>query len=365
MNSFPPLDSDSRAAGGAPLAGPQPAAAGPERAALAVRAPADLLAAVPYLLGFHPERSLVVTGLHGSRLTFTARVDLPPAGTPTRAVRAQARHAVAVVARQRVEAALLIGYGTAEEVVPLMEAVRSGLVERSIAVEEELRVAGDRYWSLLCSNPACCPPQGRPFDPSGTVVAATATLAGEVALPDRAALAAQIAPLTGAARAAADRATERADERLSALLAAARPADLLGGRALRVAGMAAVEEAIARQRAGRPLSDDDIAWLTVVLLHPPVRDHAWVATTGEGWAVELWSEVLRRAVEDLVPAPASLLSFAAWHAGRGPLAGVALERALRVDPTYPLARFMADVLCAGVPPELLDDLPRPATQTTP
>ncbi|MDQ6849192.1 MAG: DUF4192 family protein [Actinomycetota bacterium] len=43
---------------------------------LQVRGPADLLAAVPYLLGFHPQESLVIIGLADNRVVVTARLDL-------------------------------------------------------------------------------------------------------------------------------------------------------------------------------------------------------------------------------------------------------------------------------------------------
>lgn len=328
-------------------------------AALAVRSPLDLLAAVPYLLGFHPESSLVVGGLRAGYLIFTARVDLPPPGAPERAIRSRARQVAAVVERQGVSGTLLIGYGPPDAVRPLLAAVRAALLARHLPIDDELRVEDGRYYSLTCTNDACCPPGGRPLEPSGSTVPAAATVAGEVALKDRAALAARIAPVDGAARKAATAATGRADDRLSALLATASSTDLLGARALRSAGMAALEEAIAHHRAGDRLGDDDVAWLTVVLLHPPVRDHAWTATDGSDWAIDLWTDVLRRAAEDLVAAPATLLSFAAWQAGRGPLANVALDRALRADPTYPPALLMEEVLWQGIPPNDVDGWPRP------
>lgn len=333
-------------------------------AALSVRSPHDLLATVPYLLGFHPERSLVVAGLRGSRLIFTARVDLPPR-SPADAVRSRARRAAALVARQGVEAALLIGYGPAEAVLPLLEAVRAALDARGVTISEELRVEADRYWSLLCGRPGCCPPEGIPFDPSGSAIAAAAAVAGEIALPDRAALVARVAPVGDGAREAVTEATGRADDRLSELLASAHRTDLLGSRTLRAAGMTAIEEAIAHHRAGRRLTDDQVAWLTVVLLHPPVRDHAWAATDGRDWAIDLWTDVLRRTADDLVAAPACLLAFAAWRAGRGPLANVALERALHADPAYPMALILEDILCRGVPPTALDGWPHPTVLRSP
>ncbi len=47
-----------------------------------LRTPADVLAATPYLMGFHPDDSLVGLGLRGTRLTFHLRGDLPPEDAP-------------------------------------------------------------------------------------------------------------------------------------------------------------------------------------------------------------------------------------------------------------------------------------------
>src|SRR4051812_23652847 len=56
-------------------------AALPPAAVLRMRDPGELLAALPYLLGFHPRDSLVVLafgGRSGRRVGLTQRVDLPP-----------------------------------------------------------------------------------------------------------------------------------------------------------------------------------------------------------------------------------------------------------------------------------------------
>ena len=47
-----------------------------------LRSPADVVAAVPVLLGFHPEHSLVVIGLKTGRVVLTVRVDLPGIDRP-------------------------------------------------------------------------------------------------------------------------------------------------------------------------------------------------------------------------------------------------------------------------------------------
>ena len=41
--------------------------------------PSDILAVLPYQLGFHPRDSLVVVSLHGTRMGLVQRIDLPAA----------------------------------------------------------------------------------------------------------------------------------------------------------------------------------------------------------------------------------------------------------------------------------------------
>src|SRR4051812_38127714 len=98
---------------------------------LAVRSPADLIAAVPYLLGFHPADSVVVVALRGRRVVFAARGDLPEPGSDPRPA---ARHLAQVIARQDAEAATVIGYGPATRVTGAVEAVGEALDEERLLV---------------------------------------------------------------------------------------------------------------------------------------------------------------------------------------------------------------------------------------
>lgn len=324
-----------------------------DRPRLAVRSPADLIAAVPYLLGFHPADSVVVVAMRGRRIVFAARADLPDAGDPT----LPARHLAGVIDRQGPEAATVIGYGTAARVTPTVDAIRQALADAGLVVLDALRVTDGRYWSYLCTEVDCCPPDGTPYDPGASEVTAAAVFAGQVALPDRAALTAQVAPLGGPVRVAMRQAAERAERRLVRLLDEAPAADLLGGRSLRTAGVAAVRKALRRHRRGERLTDDEVAWLSLLLTHLPVRDHAWERTDGRDEDISLWTDVLRRTEPELIAAPASLLAFAAWRAGQGALAAVALERGLSAHPDYSLALLLDDLLRRGVPPSELDGWP--------
>lgn len=317
------------------------------RPLLRISSPADLLAAIPYLLGFHPSDSVVAVGLHSGQVAFIARVDLPGTGdSPT----GLARHLCGVLARQDVEAVVLVGYGEPARVDPPMLAIRASLPShaRDLALFDVLRACDGYYWSYLCADPGCCPASGTPFDVSSSEIAAAAAFGGVVALPDRASFVARIAPVEGAARDAMRRATGLAKRRLR---------NLTGSSARLSAGEIALREAVGRQRSGDRLTDDDVAWLTVLLRQLSVRDRAWEMVTEPDLHVALWTEVVRRAQPELVAAPASLLAFAAWRAGDGPLASVAVERSLACDPTYSMAHLLDDILYLGTSPSTLDDWP--------
>ncbi|TYB36818.1 DUF4192 domain-containing protein [Micromonospora sp. AP08] len=317
-----------------------------ERPRLAVRSPADLVAAVPYLLGFHPADSVVVVAVRGRRVVFAARGDLPEPGADPRPA---ARHLAEVVARQGTDAATVIGYGPAARVTAAVDAVGEALDRAGLLVLDALRVTDGRWWSYLCAEPACCPPEGTPYDPAASEVSAAAVFAGQVALPDRAALAAQVSPLGGPVRVAMRRATARAHRRLAGLAGEAS--------SVRSAGVAAVRSAFRRHRRNERLGDDEVAWLTVLLTHLAVRDHAWSRTDGRDADISLWTDVLRRAEPELIAAPGCLLTFAAWRAGHGAVAAVALERVLAAHPGYSLAVLLDDALRRGLSPSGLDGWP--------
>jgi hypothetical protein len=325
---------------------------------LSVRSTVDLLAVVPCLLGFHPVDSLVVVAMRAGQMVFAARGDLPgPRASGT--VRAGFADQLArVVVRQDVQTASVIGYGPPDLVADSLPAVCDALSRRGVEIFDALRVTAGRYWSFFCADPRCCPPDGTAFDVATSSLTAEAVFAGQVVLPDRTALTRQVAPARGLTRESMRQAAERAVDRLAALVVAepvvAEPASVhpagTGPAVVLRAGKAAVREALARGETGDPLTDDEIAWLTLLLSHRRVCDFAWDRTTPDEWQIALWTEVLRRAEPELAPAPASLLAFAAWRSGHGALASVALERALGADPAYPMALLLDAMLRRGVPP---------------
>ncbi|MEV0899563.1 DUF4192 domain-containing protein [Actinoplanes sp. NPDC049802] len=305
---------------------------------LVVRTPAELLALLPYLLGYHPHDSIALIGLHGRDLDFGACFDLPP---PDRGEEA-ARDVAGAVARQRADAVVIVGYGPPRRVTPIALHVTEALRAAGVRIDDVLRVDGGRWWSYLCEDPGCCPPEGSACLPPDSVIAAEATYLGQVALPSREDLIAQVAAVQGPAREGMVAATERARSRFPGLLNDVRR--------IRRAGRLAVREAEKRYRSGAALTDDEVAWLGALLTDRVVEDYALDRTSAHHWRVRLWTDVVRRVEPAYVPGPACLLGFAAWRMGWGPLARAAVDRALRAEPGHQLARMLFEILGAGIPP---------------
>jgi hypothetical protein len=318
-----------------------------------VGTPEGVLAVVPHLLGFHPSSSLVVLGVSGQRdqVTLAFRYDLPD---PPDADLAGdiAAHACAVLAREAVPAAIVVGYGPAELVSQAVDPLVGTLAHAGVELREVLRAESGRYWSALCQDPGCCPADGISFDPCSHPAAAALNQAGLDAFPDRAALARTLEPAPGTAR-PTRQATGRALRRVDKLITGAQRDGRDAAEALAEAGRNVVRGAIEQYRSGARITDRGrLAFLSVVLADLRVRDDAWARMDPEhrGPHLQLWTDVITGAAPEFVPAPASLLAFTAWQCGEGALANVAVERALAADPAYSMALLIAEAVHAGLPP---------------
>ncbi|HEX9030230.1 MAG TPA: DUF4192 domain-containing protein [Streptosporangiaceae bacterium] len=314
-----------------------------------------VLAIVPHLLGFNPADSLVVLGIGGphARIRVTFRYDLPE--PPDSELAADiAAHAASVLARQALTIAVVIGYGRGAVVTPVVDVVIPALLEAGVIVHDVLRVEDRRYWSYVCGDPACCPPEGVPFDPAAHPAASALSEAGLTVRSDRAELAGTLAPAAESAQSmarAVDRARRRAAQLIEDTIAVSGACDVF--QPVADAGRRSVRKAVARYRREGALTDhDEIAWLGLTLTDLRVRDDAWARMDPSCTVahLRLWTDLVRLLPAELVPAPAALLAFTAWQAGDGALASIAIERALDADPEYSMALLVAEALHAGLPP---------------
>jgi hypothetical protein len=320
-----------------------------------ISSPTALLAVVPVLLGFEPGNSMVVIGTErpGAEVRLTLRYDLPDPALAG----AVARHAASVLSAQRVHAALAVGYGPEHLVSPVADALRELAPKAGISMTELLRAEGQRYWSYVCTDPACCPSEGTPFDITDHPAArAMAAADGARVLASRQDLAATVQPVTGDVAERMLTATREAEDHVAAAVEkVARSGRKAAVRRLIAAiGLPAVTEAISRYRGGGRLNLEEVAWLTVMLRDLRVRDDAWSRMRPEHREAHrrLWTDLTRLARPGYVKAPAALLAFVAWQSGNGALANVALDRALADDPYYSMAVLLREVIDSGAPPSL-------------
>jgi hypothetical protein len=322
-----------------------------------VRTPAQFITLVPYLLGYHPaEGDLVLVGTipPRGRVKLTLRLGLPaPPGGALAAARA--RHAVALLAAQDCATVTVVGYGPDSILGPAAAAAREAATAAGLELRDLLRVDGGRWWSYLCTDPACCPPDGTPCQPDPAVTVPFDE-AGAPVLPGRDALGATIAPVTGAEADSMTRATARAVQRRSRLARREQaPGRKSSHRPVEISGTRAVAAAIRACRDGGSItSNDQAAWLTVALTEARVRDAALTRMDAQHRDAHqrLWAGLTRLARPGYVAAPATLLALTAWQSGNGALGQVALDRALTDKPGDPLALILRDALDIAAPPAL-------------
>ncbi|KQW53245.1 hypothetical protein ASC77_02830 [Nocardioides sp. Root1257] len=299
---------------------------------LTARTPEDVLAVVPVVLGFEPTESMVMLTF-GSDPPFHARVDLPEDACDLAEMAAML---AAPAGEHRAPLAFLVAYSERDRFADrAVEATARALRRAGVEVIDALRTDGSRWWPVP-SRPGL-PLDGTPYDLSAHPFAAQAVYDGRVVHASRDRLAETIAPdpvLVG-----------RVVPALAALTGDPPPALDEGTW---------VRDLVVGHVASRTVpSDDEVARLLRGMLDVRVRDAAWSPLRRDlaREHVELWTDVVRRAPDPLVPAPAALLAFASWQAGQGALAWCAVDRCIEVDPGYSLAGLVAELLTRAVPPD--------------
>lgn len=330
----------------------------PEWPTLTVHGPADLLQAVPYLLGFHPQASLVLVGLDNWRLVVTVRLDLADAQLPgvlADALQAMARGGAGDVVAAVYDDEAIVGRQRPLPWIDVALAVGDHARDACCGVVDVLLVARQRWWSYACTLSDCCPVEGEPLPEGTSAFTAAATYAGLVALPDRAALAAVLDPYPQAER-------DAMDTTLAACEDAAVQAVLDGNRAthdrsVKRALFAAARAADEARWSATAIDDPGAARFGVALSEYPMRDALWMAVDdGRLDGRELWRELAARLPHPYDAAPLFLYAWASWRAGNGALARIAAERAIEADPGYSAADLLLAALSRGVDPRRLPRL---------
>jgi Domain of unknown function (DUF4192) len=310
--------------------------------------PGVLIAALPAVLGFVPEKSLVLVTADRGEMGCVMRVDLSDELVES------VGHIADVAAAARPDSAIAVVVDEAgatcrmcnDEYRQLAAVLTTSLAERGIellAAHVVDRVAAGGRWHCAdgCGN------AGIIEDPSASPLAMAAVLDGRRLYARRAELQ-EVINVVDPARTAA----------LADVIRDGRPGDADRPDS---AARSDVEDAIAaaaQVAGGGKLSDDALARLAWALTDPRVRDTLYALAVGEnaGQAEALWAMLSRTLPDPWRVEALVLIAFSAYARGDGPLAGVSLEAALRCESTHRMAGMLDTALQSGMRPEQIREL---------
>ena len=295
--------------------------------------PEDLLSAVPFLLGFHPEDSLVLVGLTSESISLAMRIDYPPE-IDLDEVEKLADH----LGRNNCESALLIAYTPdyddgGEEI---LESIQSACELRSIQIRESIIVHNSLWRSLIA--------RGRP-QPLPEL--RDSRIAAEQVIDGRPMPLLNISEVKKSISAIETPAALRsAIAEISEIDYSEDPnsAQREGARALLVLRSGGVEMVANNERL--------VALVLVRLRDLQVRDFAMGLLDQGDMQLQaaLWKSLFRIAPSGYRAPVGCLFAQAAYELGDGALAHRTLDLVLEDDATYSLAHLLRRAFAAGWPP---------------
>jgi len=337
-----------------------------------IRDTADLLATLPFQLGYHPSESVVAVVVRDGRMGLVARLDLPPPEHVDQVVAAL----VPPVLREDPDGVILLAYESREGASPpVLDTLADELASGGVEVLSRVVVRDGRWYGLDCDR-TCCPPEGTPVpEPAGTPGVAEYVALGVAPLSTRADLARLVAADPARSTEVADALTRSAPAGWAGRAFGGPPRD--GDRAWAVCRMrwlttwarvvdlrfaaddpdldAVTTAELVRSLRDVELRDGLIAWLCpgslplgeldddlVDLLRTCLPPPEWASSrrsaAAAGRRVLSRFQSLARSVPDADCAPVlTVLAQLAWWLGDGTVARTALDRALEHDPDYRLA----------------------------
>ncbi len=348
-----------------------------------LRTPAELADAVPYLLGYRPEDSIVLVALHDragrGRFGGRARLGIPASADDWDSAATQLAHGLVTGserrgARPEQMVAFLCqepargetGRQVMERLRPLAQKMRVACGSLDVPVIEALCISDGRFWSYCCDRAECCPPEGRPMGLPGTsVLAAAATYAGVQVRGTLRELRARLLPLETAAALEQETALDRAGLALVSRILDDATRGGVAQETLELAERIMGRFAVAPPLSGTLTSDlrddellghDEAARLILGLQDRATRDRAaeWMEGDEAGPALRLWRALARRCVgpySEHAAAPLTLAGWVAWSTGDDLEAREALAMALGADRDYLFARLLHQACNEGLDPE--------------
>ncbi|MFE9881309.1 DUF4192 domain-containing protein [Streptomyces sp. NPDC005784] len=348
-----------------------------------LRTPAELADALPYLLGYRPEDSIVLVALHDrerrGRFGGRARLGIPAGAEDWPSVSDQlAQGLVKGSERRGARPESMVAYlcqepgkgesglEVMERLRPLAQLLRTACGRLDVPVIEALCISDGRFWSYTCPGQGCCPAEGTSMGLPGTsVLAAAATYAGLQVRGSLKDLTARLLPWESTAALGQEVALDTACMALVPRIleddSRAEVAEEALALARRIRDRLAVASAVSGTRPSDLrddglLENDEAATLILGLQDRTTRDRAaqWMEGDEAAPALRLWRALARRCVgpyREHAAAPLTLAGWVAWSMGDELEAREALAMALGADPDYLFARLLHQACNEGLDPE--------------
>ena len=305
--------------------------------------PHDLLAAIPFLIGYHPTDSLVLVSIKDESVGMAMRLDYPIDQSDdhfdlcAHHITTDGADGALIVAyqpRQRSDGAAVVAQATA------------ALSRAGLAIYESILIADGFYRSLLCHDLTCCPVEGRPIPPHDSSRIAAESVAAGHPMP--------FATVTELRASVRSNLLSHEDQWLSRVQSSSLdPADPDLNAGQRDGATAVIDLANDFIADGISTDQDLIAHVLGRLTDIQVRDFALGSHDSESAQAYgvMWMHLLRSAPPGFIAPVACLAAALAYESGDGALARAALDRSFADDPTYSLALLLKRVFSAGWPPE--------------
>lgn len=319
-------------------------------APISIREVGELRASIPYLLGFYPERSLVVIGLAADNtIGVTIRVDAPRTPDAAHACIEQ----LLPVLHRSIPHRVIVAYCDDYELGECDETEREQVTLSALRAFETVSDLAPVISRSLAEHGYECsfvwPARpGMPRAPLGPVpqIAVAHVLAGRTLLRSRNELAAMLEPVGGAVRREVrDQLGALEQVSLARIDLIALITDLLEQHA----------SASALGEQPPALGPHDVALCALAVRSIPVRDIliTLIAQERAWWRVEPWCRSVQLVPTSYLPAAATMVAIVAYLGGDGALAQIALDSALSHDPGYSLAQMIDAGLRSGLHPREL------------
>ena len=303
--------------------------------------PLDLLSAIPFLVGYTPEDSIVLISLRDDSIDVAMRIDFP-SSLDTQSLQNLVDH----LHRNRAEAAILVSYipDTCMDADVILKWLIDAIDEREIPLRESIVVVAGRWRSMFCDDNECCPIEGSelPQLESSRIAAEQVAQGKPLPFPSVDAMIDSLAHIE--------------DETLTAKIAEIPPIDYSNKPEVRQRiGAGAIIDFLHDFESDGICRDKGLVATALFYLRDlQVRDFALgsVSLENSDLCFAAWRWMLRIAPRGYVAPVATIFAAICYERGDGAMAQRALDRADEDEPGYALTHLLREVFKAGLPPTI-------------